>query len=106
MQANNWTKYDEDFKNSLVSLHQNGKIQAQLCLRSPASTRSTWASVTDKPVSRRTCSFASSMQRIIPSSRLRQAEALGIPLSSRMRPTVQPPMSMRSTEGSPRINSG
>ena len=25
MGNNNYTKYDEDFKNSLVSLHQNGK---------------------------------------------------------------------------------
>ena len=32
MQANNWTKYDEDFKNSLVSLHQNGKIQGSTLL--------------------------------------------------------------------------
>lgn len=24
-------KYDEDFKKSLVTLHQNGKTQAQLC---------------------------------------------------------------------------
>lgn len=27
MAANNYTKYDEDFKKSLVSLHQNGKTQ-------------------------------------------------------------------------------
>lgn len=25
-------KYDEDFKKSLVSLHQNGKSQTQLCM--------------------------------------------------------------------------
>ncbi len=31
MAENNYTKYDEDFKKSLVSLHQNGKSQAQLC---------------------------------------------------------------------------
>lgn len=31
MAANNHTKYDEDFKKSLASLHQNGKTQAQLC---------------------------------------------------------------------------
>ena len=31
MAANNYTKYDEDFKKSLVSLHQNGKTQTQLC---------------------------------------------------------------------------
>ena len=31
MPINNYTKYDEDFKKSLVSLHQNGKTQAQLC---------------------------------------------------------------------------
>lgn len=31
MAANNYHKYDEDFKKSLVSLHQNGKTQAQLC---------------------------------------------------------------------------
>ena len=31
MAANNYTKYDEDFKKSLVSLYQNGKTQAQLC---------------------------------------------------------------------------
>ena len=31
MAANNYTKYDEDFKKSLVSLHQNGKTQSQLC---------------------------------------------------------------------------
>lgn len=31
MATNNHTKYDEDFKKSLVSLHQNGKTQAQLC---------------------------------------------------------------------------
>ena len=31
MGTNNYTKYDEDFKKSLVSLHQNGKTQAQLC---------------------------------------------------------------------------
>ena len=31
MSTNNYTKYDEDFKKSLVSLHQNGKTQAQLC---------------------------------------------------------------------------
>ena len=31
MAKNNYTKYDEDFKKSLVSLHQNGKTQSQLC---------------------------------------------------------------------------
>ena len=31
MAANNYHKYDEYFKNSLVSLHQNGKTQSQLC---------------------------------------------------------------------------
>ncbi|MFR1105391.1 MAG: transposase [Acutalibacteraceae bacterium] len=31
MAANNYTKYHEDFKKSLVSLHQNGKTQTQLC---------------------------------------------------------------------------
>ena len=31
MGTNNYTKYDEDFKRSLVSLHQNGKTQTQLC---------------------------------------------------------------------------
>ena len=31
MAANNHTKYDEDFKKSLVSLYQNGKTQSQLC---------------------------------------------------------------------------
>ena len=31
MGTNNYTKYDEDFKKSLVSLHQNGKTQTQLC---------------------------------------------------------------------------
>lgn len=31
MATNNYNKYDEDFKKSLVSLHQNGKTQAQLC---------------------------------------------------------------------------
>ena len=31
MVNNNYTKYDEDFKKSLVSLHQNGKTQSQLC---------------------------------------------------------------------------
>ena len=31
MAANNYHKYDEDFKKSLVSLHQNGKTQAHLC---------------------------------------------------------------------------
>lgn len=31
MSTNNYTKYDEDFKKSLVSLHQNGKTQALLC---------------------------------------------------------------------------
>lgn len=31
MTVNNYTKYDEDFKKSLVSLHQNGKTQSQLC---------------------------------------------------------------------------
>lgn len=31
MAANNYTKYDEDFKKSLVALHQNGKTQTQLC---------------------------------------------------------------------------
>ena len=31
MATNNYTKYDEDFKKSLVSLHQNGKTQSQLC---------------------------------------------------------------------------
>ena len=30
MTPNNYTKYDEDFKKSLVSLHQNGKTQTQL----------------------------------------------------------------------------
>lgn len=30
MATNNYTKYDEDFKKSLVSLHQNGKTQTQL----------------------------------------------------------------------------
>ena len=31
MTANNYTKYDEDFKKSLVTLYQNGKTQTQLC---------------------------------------------------------------------------
>ena len=31
MTTNNYNKYDDDFKKSLVSLHQNGKIQTQLC---------------------------------------------------------------------------
>ena len=31
MAINNYTKYNEDFKKSLVSLHQNGKTQSQLC---------------------------------------------------------------------------
>ena len=31
MTANNYKKYDEDFKKSLVSLYQNGKTQTQLC---------------------------------------------------------------------------
>lgn len=31
MGNNNYTKYDEDFKKPLVSLHQNGKTQSQLC---------------------------------------------------------------------------
>ncbi len=31
MATNNYTKYDEDFKKSLVSLYQNGKTQSQLC---------------------------------------------------------------------------
>ena len=30
MATNHYTKYDEDFKKFLVSLHQNGKIQSQL----------------------------------------------------------------------------
>ncbi len=30
MAANNYDKYDEDFKKSLVSLHQNRKTQSQL----------------------------------------------------------------------------
>ena len=31
MVTNNYAKYDEDFKKSLVLLHQNGKAQAHLC---------------------------------------------------------------------------
>lgn len=31
MAANSHTKYNEDFRKSLVSLHQNGKTQARLC---------------------------------------------------------------------------
>ncbi len=31
MAENNYTKYDEDFKKSLVLLHQNGKTQTQFC---------------------------------------------------------------------------
>lgn len=31
MAINNYHKYDEDFKKSLVSLHQDGKSQTQLC---------------------------------------------------------------------------
>jgi len=31
MGTNNYKKYDEDFKKSLVTHHQNGKTQAQLC---------------------------------------------------------------------------
>ncbi len=31
MTTNNYHKYDEDFKKSLVSLHQNGKTQTRLC---------------------------------------------------------------------------
>lgn len=31
MATNNYTKYDEDFKKSLVSLYQNVKKQSQLC---------------------------------------------------------------------------
>jgi len=31
MAANNYHKYDDDFRKSLVALHQNGKTQSQLC---------------------------------------------------------------------------
>lgn len=31
MTTNNYTKYDEYFKKSFVSLHQNGKTQTLLC---------------------------------------------------------------------------
>lgn len=31
MAVNNYHKYDEDLKKSLVSLHQNDKTQSQLC---------------------------------------------------------------------------
>lgn len=31
MAKNNYNKYDEDFKKSLVTLHQSGKTQTQLC---------------------------------------------------------------------------
>ncbi|MBE5041034.1 transposase [Oscillospiraceae bacterium DSM 107454] len=31
MGTNNYTKYDKNFKKSLVSLHQNRKTQTQLC---------------------------------------------------------------------------
>ncbi len=31
MATNNYAKYDEGFKKSLVSLHQNDKTQSQLC---------------------------------------------------------------------------
>ena len=31
MTGQKYTKYDEDFKKSLVSLYQNGKSQTQLC---------------------------------------------------------------------------
>ena len=31
MGNNNYIKYDDDFKKPLVSLHQNGKTQSQLC---------------------------------------------------------------------------
>lgn len=31
MATNNYNKYDEEFKNSLGSLHQNGKTLPQLC---------------------------------------------------------------------------
>ncbi len=31
MSTNSYNKYDADFKKSLVSLHQNGKTQIQLC---------------------------------------------------------------------------
>ena len=31
MATNNYTKYDEDFKKSPVSLYQNGRTQSQLC---------------------------------------------------------------------------
>ena len=67
---------------------------------SPLNTRSICASVTDSPMVRRTCSLAPSRHRIMPHSRLRQVSALGTALSSRIRSTVQPPMSMSRTEGS------
>ena len=31
MAVNSYNKYDEDFKKSFVSLHQNAKSQSQLC---------------------------------------------------------------------------
>lgn len=31
MATNNYNKYDEDFKKTLVSLYQNGKTHIQLC---------------------------------------------------------------------------
>ena len=31
MATNNYSKYDEDLKKSLISLHRNGKTQSQLC---------------------------------------------------------------------------
>ena len=63
-------------------------------------------SVTDSPVFLRTCSVISSTHRITPSSRLRQVAVFGTLLSSRIRSTVQPPMSARRTEGSSRTHSG
>ena len=64
------------------------------------------ASVKDRPVSRRTCSRASSRHRIMPSSRLRQVPALAEPLSRRIMSTVQPPMSISRKDGSPAMRSG
>ena len=46
------------------------------------------------------------IHRIMPSSRLRQVAALGTPLSSRIKSTVQPPISISRTEGSSRRSSG
>ena len=76
--------------------HLKAARRATSVLPKPTSPQSSLSMGASRSIS----FLISSMQRIMPHSKLRQVAALGRRLSKRIRSTVQPPMSATMTDGS------